>query len=70
MILYPNAKINIGLNVLNKREDGYHELSSVFYPVSELYDILEIIISDDFLLVVLDFLYLVIVIFALEPLIY
>ncbi|MDA8857898.1 4-(cytidine 5'-diphospho)-2-C-methyl-D-erythritol kinase [Flavobacteriales bacterium] len=48
MILYPNAKINIGLNVLNKREDGYHELSSVFYPVSELYDILEIIISDDF----------------------
>ena len=48
MIVYPNAKINIGLNVLNKREDGYHELSSVFYPVSELYDILEIIISDEF----------------------
>ena len=48
MIVYPNAKINIGLNVLNKREDGYHELSSVFYPVSELYDILEIITSDDF----------------------
>jgi len=48
MIVYPNAKLNIGLNVLNKREDGYHELSSVFYPVSELYDILEIITSDDF----------------------
>jgi len=48
MIVYPNAKINIGLNVLNKREDCYHELSSVFYPVSELYDILEIITSDDF----------------------
>ncbi len=48
MIVYPNAKINIGLNVLNKREDGYHELSSFFYPVSELYDILEIITSDNF----------------------
>ena len=48
MIVYPNAKINIGLNVLNKRNDGYHELSSVFYPVSELFDILEIITSDVF----------------------
>ena len=48
MIVYPNAKINIGLNVLEKRSDGYHELSSVFYPVKELYDILEIIPSTDF----------------------
>jgi len=48
MIVYPNAKINIGLNVLEKRADGYHELSSVFYPVKELCDILEIIPSDDF----------------------
>tara|TARA_B100001758_G_C18416716_1_gene620651 strand:- start:7 stop:756 length:750 start_codon:yes stop_codon:yes gene_type:complete len=48
MIVYPNAKINIGLNILNKRIDGYHELSSIFYPVPQLYDILEIIPSDDF----------------------
>lgn len=48
MIVYPNGKINIGLNVLNKREDGFHELSSIFYPVYDLYDILEIIPSDDF----------------------
>ena len=48
MIVYPNAKINIGLNVLNKRADGYHEISSVFYPVKELYDILEIVPSNYF----------------------
>ena len=48
MIIYPNAKINIGLNVLEKRADGYHELSSVFYPVKELCDILEILPSSDF----------------------
>jgi 4-diphosphocytidyl-2-C-methyl-D-erythritol kinase len=48
MIVYPNAKINLGLNVLKKRADGYHEISSVFYPVKELYDILEIVPSDDF----------------------
>ena len=43
MIVYPNAKINLGLNVLEKRADGYHEISSVFYPVKELFDSLEII---------------------------
>ena len=48
MILYPNAKINIGLNIVQKRDDGYHELSSVFYPCYELYDILEIIPDDHF----------------------
>jgi 4-diphosphocytidyl-2-C-methyl-D-erythritol kinase len=48
MIVYPNAKINLGLNVLKKRADGYHEISSVFYPVKELYDILEIVPSGDF----------------------
>jgi len=49
MIIYPNAKINVGLNVLEKRADGYHELSSVFYPVKELCDILEILPADGFL---------------------
>ena len=48
MIVYPNAKINIGLNVLEKQADGYHKLSSIFYPVNELYDMLEIFPSDDF----------------------
>ena len=48
MIVYPNSKINIGLNVLEKRADGYHELSSVFYPVKDLCDILEIIPSTEF----------------------
>ncbi len=33
MILYPNAKINIGLNVLEKREDGFHNLETLFYPI-------------------------------------
>ena len=48
MIVYPNAKINIGLNVLEKRADGYHELASVFYPVKDLCDILEILPSTEF----------------------
>ena len=48
MIVYPNAKINIGLNVLEKRADSYHELSSVFYPVNDLCDILEIIPAAEF----------------------
>ena len=33
MIIYPNAKINIGLNVTEKRPDGYHNLETVFYPI-------------------------------------
>ena len=33
MIFFPNAKINFGLNILRKREDGYHELETIFYPV-------------------------------------
>lgn len=41
MIVYPNAKINIGLNVVEKRLDGYHNLETVFYPIG-LQDILEI----------------------------
>ena len=41
MIVYPNAKINIGLNVVEKRPDGYHNLETVFYPIG-LQDILDI----------------------------
>ena len=41
MIVYPNAKINIGLNVVAKRPDGYHDLETVFYPI-DLQDALEV----------------------------
>lgn len=41
MIIYPNAKINIGLNIVEKRKDGYHNLETVFYPIN-LLDALEI----------------------------
>jgi len=44
MIVFPNAKINIGLRVLRKRRDGYHDIESVFYPI-HLSDILEVLPS-------------------------
>jgi 4-diphosphocytidyl-2-C-methyl-D-erythritol kinase len=46
MVLFPNCKINIGLNVIRKRSDGYHDLETVFYPVA-LNDALEIIRSTE-----------------------
>jgi 4-diphosphocytidyl-2-C-methyl-D-erythritol kinase len=45
MICFPNCKINLGLSVTQKRQDGYHNIESVFYPV-KLCDSLEIIISE------------------------
>jgi 4-diphosphocytidyl-2-C-methyl-D-erythritol kinase len=42
MICFPNAKINIGLNVTSKRSDGYHNIETLFYPIG-LADILEIV---------------------------
>ncbi|MBI9067885.1 MAG: 4-(cytidine 5'-diphospho)-2-C-methyl-D-erythritol kinase [Salinivirgaceae bacterium] len=33
MILFPNAKINIGLNILSKRDDGFHEIDTLMYPI-------------------------------------
>ena len=39
MILKANCKINLGLDVLRRREDGYHELSTVMFPVRGLYDV-------------------------------
>ncbi|WP_319479033.1 4-(cytidine 5'-diphospho)-2-C-methyl-D-erythritol kinase [uncultured Draconibacterium sp.] len=42
MITFPNAKINIGLNVVEKRADGYHNLETIFYPV-KLADALEVV---------------------------
>jgi len=46
MILFPNAKINIGLNIVEKRNDGFHTIESVFYPVP-ICDALEIIENTD-----------------------
>jgi len=43
------AKINIGLSVLSKREDGFHNLSTLFYPISDLYDLLTFELSDRFI---------------------
>jgi 4-diphosphocytidyl-2-C-methyl-D-erythritol kinase len=48
MKLYPNCKINIGLRVVRKREDGYHDLETIFYPVYGLHDELEVEIADEF----------------------
>ena len=42
MISFPNCKINLGLHILNKREDGFHNLETFFYPLP-LHDALEII---------------------------
>lgn len=47
MIVFPNAKINIGLNVLSKRTDGFHNIESLFYPI-QLCDVLEIVEASDF----------------------
>lgn len=45
MITFPNAKINIGLNITERRADGYHNLETIFYPV-KINDALEVIVSD------------------------
>ena len=42
MILYPNCKINMGLRVVRKREDGYHDLETIFVPIYGLHDELEV----------------------------
>jgi len=45
MVIFPNAKINIGLNVTERRADGYHNLETIFYPV-KINDVLEIVPAD------------------------
>ena len=44
MITFPNAKINLGLNIVARRPDGYHDIETVFYPI-DLHDVLEIVPS-------------------------
>lgn len=48
MITNPNVKINLGLNVLRKREDGFHDLETLFVPYFGISDTLEIITGDDY----------------------
>ena len=46
MICFPNCKINLGLSIIDKRPDGFHNIETVFYPV-EIFDALEISTSVD-----------------------
>ncbi len=46
MIFFPNAKLNLGLRILRKREDGYHDLETIFYPIA-IKDALEILPSNE-----------------------
>lgn len=46
MITFPNAKINLGLNIIERRPDGYHNLETVFYPIP-LQDALEVKVRDN-----------------------
>lgn len=48
MITNPNVKINLGLNVLRKREDGFHDLETLFVPYFDINDTLEIVVGDDY----------------------
>ena len=45
MIVFPNAKINIGINITSRRPDGYHNIETIFYPV-KIYDALEALPAD------------------------
>lgn len=47
MVVFSNAKINIGLNIISKRPDNYHNIETIFYPV-ELCDVIEILPSETF----------------------
>lgn len=46
MLVFPNSKINLGLNITQKRADGFHDIETVFYPVSWR-DALEVIENED-----------------------
>ena len=48
MLLYPNCKVNMGLRVVRKRPDGYHDLETIFVPVYGLHDELEVVPAPSF----------------------
>ncbi len=45
MICFPNAKINLGLNIVSKRSDGYHNIETIFYPIP-IKDALEVVSTE------------------------
>lgn len=47
MIQKSICKINIGLDIVSRRSDGYHNIESLFYPVHSLYDLVEVVRSED-----------------------
>ncbi len=53
MLDFPNAKINLGLHILSKRDDGYHEIDTCFYPILNHTDALELIPNSENSLTVL-----------------
>ena len=46
MVIFPNCKINLGLRILRKRTDGYHDLETIFYPLPWK-DVVEVITATD-----------------------
>ena len=46
MIRFPNAKINLGLRIVSRRPDGYHNIETVFYPI-QLQDALEVVSTTE-----------------------
>ena len=48
MITCPTVKLNLGLHVLRRREDGYHDLDTLFIPCTAFHDTLEIVTGDDY----------------------
>jgi 4-diphosphocytidyl-2-C-methyl-D-erythritol kinase len=48
MIVFPNCKINLGLYITQKRDDGFHNLETIFYPIKGLTDALEIQLAEEF----------------------
>lgn len=47
MICFPNAKINLGLNIVAKRPDGYHNIETIFYPIA-CRDVLECVPAEEY----------------------
>ena len=48
MVLQTNVKLNLGLEVLRKRPDGFHDIETLFVPCHEFGDTLEVITGDDY----------------------
>src|ERR1700754_4447911 len=46
MVSFPNCKINLGLHIIRKRSDGFHDLETVFYPLS-IFDAIEAVNAEE-----------------------